>query len=96
MSDRAFSRNRAVLQEMGVIKSVDGGYALSNFEFLESEVEGIFSRFLSEQKVVYSAWLVDSTGKPWREIEAVCYKVAKKLGLNILPDGAGKMFLKTH
>ncbi len=94
IKDRTFYRMDSFLQDSNIIKCVDGMYALWNFEFLEKQIEDVFRRFLSERQVVYSTFLVNELGKPWLQIEAATYKVAKKLGLEILPDGMDKMFFK--
>ena len=91
-----FYRTVSLLQENEILKCVDGMYAFSDFDFLEKTIEDAFHELLSQRQFVLSAHLVQMTCKPWREIEAASFRVAKKLGLTPCQDGGEQAFLKTQ
>jgi hypothetical protein len=83
ISDRTFYRIVSLLEEQQVIKCTDGMYSLWDFELLEKRVEDALSKLISRCGSVSPVLVVNEIGKPWPEIEAITYKMAKKLGLTI-------------
>jgi len=95
ISERTFYRIMAVLEKQQVIKCQDRLYSLWDFDFLEKKIEDAFFKFLNENKIIYPDYIVDEVGKPWSEIQAQTYKIAKKLELTITKAGNDTIFIKT-
>ena len=94
ISDRTFYRIISFLQEQQIIKCADRMYALWDFDTLETRIEDALSKLLRENPIVHPDSVVDEIGKPWPEIEALTYKIAKKLELAITTTDGQTIFLK--
>jgi len=81
VNPKTFYRVTSFLEEIKIIKRIDGMYALWNFDYLEKKIEDALSKISREKKVVYPNTLVNEIGKPWREIESIVQAKAKELGL---------------
>ena len=51
---------------------------------------------IRECAMIYPDYVVNEVGKPWPEIQAATYKIAKKLGLTITKAGNQTVFLKIN
>lgn len=94
ISDRTFYRIISLLQEYKIIKCEDYTYALWYFNPLEKQIEDVFSKYITEKNILTFDIIVDEIGKPWREIEALTFKVAKKIGLRITELNGKTAFYK--
>ena len=83
VSRSAFYRLRPLLVDSGVIKEVEGGYALWTFSELEKIVEDALFRLIRKGYRIIVEDLTNEVGKPWSEIETVTYAVLKKYKLQI-------------
>jgi len=83
VSKSAFYRLRPVLEDFGIIKEVEGGYALWTFSELEKTVEDALFRLIGEGYRITLEDLTNEVGKPWSEIETVTYAILKKYKLQI-------------
>jgi hypothetical protein len=90
ISDSTFYRISSFLKEHNAIKSIGGGYALWNFDFIETIVEDALIKIVREKKIVYRDTLVGEVGKPWPQIEAITYEKVKKLGLILSKTQSGE------
>jgi len=71
-------------------------YTLFDFVFLETKIENALTKLLIGNPIVHSDHVVNEIGKPWPEIKAVTYKIAKKLGLTILNDKGQTTFVRMN
>ena len=71
-------------------------YSLWNFDFLEKKIEDALSKLMRERAMIYPDFVVNEVWKPWPEIQAATFKIAKKLGLTITTKGNQTVFLKTN
>lgn len=83
VSRSAFYRLRPLLADSGVIKEVEGGYALWTFSELEKMVEDALFRLIRRGYQITLEDLTNEVGKPWSEIENVTYATLKRYGLQI-------------
>jgi len=83
VSKSAFYRLRPLLVDSGIIKEVEGGYALWTFSELEKIVEDALFRLIRKGYRIIVEDLTNEVGKPWSEIETVTYAVLKKYKLQI-------------
>jgi hypothetical protein len=83
VSRATFYAIRPVLQNSGIIKETDSGYALWSFNPLEAAVETAINRLIGKGYLIYAEDLSNEIGMPWSEIEPAVYAVVKKLGLNV-------------
>lgn len=83
VSKSAFYRVRRLLADSGVIKEVEGGYALWTFSELEKSVEDALFRLIRKGYLITLEDLINEVGKPWSEIETVTYSILKKYKLHI-------------
>jgi len=83
VSKSAFYRLRTLLADSGIIKEVEGGYALWTFSELEKTVEDALFRLIRKGYRITIEDLTNDVGKPWSEIETLTYAVLKKYGLQI-------------
>ena len=51
---------------------------------------------IRERAMIYPDFVVNEVGKPWPEIQAATFKIAKKLGLAITKTGNETVFLKIN
>ena len=79
ISDRTFYRVSSFLQEEGIIKTINGSYALWNYEETEEKVilaiekwHDITGRFPTLKEVV------NEVGGKWEDIERVAYKTKER------------------
>lgn len=91
-----FYRIISFLQNSEIIQCVGGMYALSSFDFLDKTLEDAFRKVPAHLQYVPSVYLVQATGRPWREIEAASFRVAKKLGFTPVGMGDDTEFIKTQ
>lgn len=96
ISDRTFYRITSLLERQQITKRVDRMYALWNFDFLEKTIEDALSKLTSGPTYATPSLIGNEVGKPWPEIQAITYKIAKKLGLTIAPMDGQTIFLKTN
>ena len=94
ISDRTFYRIISLLEEQKIVKCEDHTYALWYFNPLEKQIEDAFSKLLIGDQILHFSHIVNEIGKPWHEIEAATYKIAKKLGLTRLEDKGQLTFVK--
>jgi hypothetical protein len=83
VSKSAFYRIRPLLTGSGVIKEVEGEYALWTFSELEKSVEDALFRLIRKGYRITLEDLTNEVGKPWSEIETVTYSILKKYKLQI-------------
>jgi DNA-binding IscR family transcriptional regulator len=83
VSKSAFYRLRPLLADSGIVKEVEGGYALWTFSEVEKTVEDALFRLIGEGFHITVEDLTNEVGKPWLEIETVTYAVLKKYKLQI-------------
>lgn len=100
INEKTFYSIKPLLEEAGVIKRVDGGYALFFYEPLERKIEEALIKLTKPSKSPFSGYatsdeIVDEVGRLWHEIESLTYKVAKKLGLSIIKADGETIFVKT-
>jgi hypothetical protein len=91
---KTFYRISSFLQEKGIIKCINGVYALKEFDFLEKQIEDALIRFTTGNFCT-PGLLANEVGRPWPTIQALTYKIAKKLGLTITGSGSDTLILKT-
>ena len=93
--ERTFYRHASFLLENNIIKITDNMYALWLLDPLEKIIENALIKSTSGEKQYASAIAIaNEIGKPWPQIEALTYQVAKKLGLTITGSGSETIFLK--
>lgn len=93
VSRATFYAIRPVLQNSGIIKETDKGYALWSFNPLEAAVEDALNRLIRRGYLICAEDLANELGKPWSEIEQAVYAVVKKLGLKMRTVD-GKMMIQ--
>jgi len=83
VSKSAFYRLRPMLMDSGIIKEVEGGYALWTFSELEKTVEDALFRLVRKGYRITLEDLTNEAGRPWSEIENVIYAILKRHRLQI-------------
>jgi hypothetical protein len=94
ISDRTLYRNLPLLEKNQIIKRVDQRFALWGFDVLEESIEAAFTKMLMKKSTIPYSFMVNQIGKPWRDIEAASFKIAKKLGLIISFEEGQPVFVK--
>lgn len=83
VSIATFYRIRRMLEDSGIIKEVEGGYALWTFKDLEKSIEDALLRLIKPGTLLSVEALCNEVGKPWHEIESLVYPICKKHNLTI-------------
>lgn len=101
ISEKTFYSIKSLLEEAGLIKRADGGYALWFYEPLELRIEEALIKLTTPGKSSFSGYttpeeIADEVGKPWHEIESLTYEIAKKLGLRISTLNGETVMMRAH
>ena len=83
ISKATFYRVRSLLISSDVIKEVDVGYALRDFNTMETVVEDAFDLLIKKGGVIHTEDIENEVGMSWREIETITRAIAKKRGWQI-------------
>ena len=64
VNPKTFYRVASFLEEIKIIKRIDGMDALWNFDYLERKIEDALSKISREKKIVFPDTLVNEIGRP--------------------------------
>lgn len=92
VSTATFYRIRRILEDSGIIKEVEGRFALWTFREIEKSIEDALLRLIKKGYMFTIEDLCNEVGKPWQEIESLAYALFKKHNL-IIKTINGKRFI---
>ena len=97
LPEATFYKTATLLEKHKIIKRIDNTYSLFNYDPIEKQIKEalILQTRDSTHWRVTSNNLANAVGKPYPEIESLVYKIAKELGLTIVPEDGITYFYKS-
>jgi len=78
-----FYRIRLLLEERGIIKETEGGFALWTYIELEKSIENTLDKLEKTDSVIPFNKIASEVGVHPSEIESIIYKIAKRRGMEV-------------